>query len=204
MSLTFGFCSLSLPLATSRESIKKQEMKNPHQEQDSEKIKNKNQETHPKIQRENPVVAAAWSLRHLGSIAAASFAVPASLVWFFCLRGLGFVLCGFLFGFQGFWVRGLGFVLSVWVSRFLGVWVLFFVISGFQGKRLWVWLRWYTSSLFSFFFFFLGFVFATLLGAWCLLVFGWWENVGKQRDFLGLFISFGFVNIFWVSAFWVC
>ena len=46
------------------------------------------------------------------SIAAASFAVAASLVRFFLSS----------------WV-------SVWVSRFQGVWVLFFVISGFLSER---------------------------------------------------------------------
>ena len=125
--------------------------KNKIQRESRTRIKKPTQRSREK-KSTNPVVVAIWSLRHLASIAAAS------LVWFFCLRGLGFVLCGFLFGFQGFWVCGLGFVLRVWVSRFLGVWVLFFVISGFQGRRLWVWLCRYASSpfsLFCFVFFFL-------------------------------------------------
>ena len=176
-------------------------MKNPHQEQDLERIKKPTQRSREKTST-NPVVAAAWSLRHLGSIATASFAVAASLVWFFCLRGLGFVLCGFLFGIQGFWVRGLGFILRIWVSRFLGiwvlffvVWVLFFVISGFQGRRLWVWLRRCASLLFSLFFFFW---FCVCYFAWCLMIVGVWvvRKCGKAKGFSG------FVYLF--IYFWVC
>ena len=109
MSLTFGFCSLSLPLATSRENIKKQEMKNPHQEQDSERIKNKNQETHPKIQRENikkPRCRRCLESSPLG------FNRRCLLR---CRHLSGLIFLSSWFGFCSLWV-------SVWVSRFLGSW----------------------------------------------------------------------------------
>ena len=70
---------LGLFSLTSVGNIKKREMKNPHQEQDSERIKKPTKRSREKTSI-NPVVITAWSLRHLGSIAAASFAVAASLV----------------------------------------------------------------------------------------------------------------------------
>ena len=110
-----------------------------------------------------------------------------------CWRLSSLIFLSSWFGFCFLWV-------SVWVSRFsrFVVWVLFFVISGFQGRRLWVWLCRYASSPFSLSFIF--FWFCICYFAWCL-VFGWWENVGKHRDFLGLLIFFGFVNFFFFVCF---
>ena len=67
---------------------------------DPKRIKNKNQETHPMIQRETStnLVATTLSRHHLGSIAAASWILHCCHLssFFFCLHGLGFVLHVFL------------------------------------------------------------------------------------------------------------
>ena len=177
----FGFCSLSLPLATSRENIKKQEMKIPTntknkiQRESRTRIKKPTQRSKEKTST-NPVVVVAWILRHLGLITTAFFAVTASLVWFFCLRGLGFVLCGF----QGFWVFG-----------FCSSWFLGFKVEGCEFGLL---VRFFAVLLF--FFLVLCLLLCLVLGVWVVRKRG--KAKGSSR-FVNFF--FGFVNILWVSRF---
>ena len=108
---------------------------------------------------------------------------------------MGFVLCGFPFGFQDFWVHGLGFALCGFLFRFQGFWVrgLGFVLCGL-GFKVEGCEFGFTGTLlvvltFSFWFYVCYF-------AWCL-VFGDLvvRKRGKAKGFSG------FVNILWVSRF---
>ena len=80
------------------------------------------------------------------------------------------------------------------------------MVKKFIQKNTYRLLRCFSASS-PFFFFFLFFFFFCvfyLLGAWCL-VFGWWENMGKQRKYIYIYIYiFLFWYVFWLYTwFWV-